>query len=178
MSRNAVRLILALVAAGCLCGCSKESGTTSTPAPAPRADDEEQIKAVWTAFQAAVKEKDADAIMAMLCSDNQAGAKRLAQATAEKHLSHGPTEQKELETEMGLSGTELRKLDGVGYLKTKKFRKPYEEVPESKIDKIDIKGDSATLHYTEPDNDKMKLALIREGGKWKLSLPYPKSAKP
>ena len=44
--------------------------------------------------------------------------------------------------------------------------------------KTDVQGDKATVNYLESDGDKEKLTLVKEDGKWKVSLAMPKGTTP
>ena len=64
----------------------------------------------------------------------------------------------------------MSKITGKLYLKAKPFLGKYREVPGSKIDKVTVEGDKATVHYTEDDGDKETLPLVKQDGKWRLSV--------
>src|SRR5262249_4485083 len=83
-----------------------------------------------------------------------------------------------LEKTLGLSGAELAKLTGQGFLKTKRFQAKYDEVPGSKVNNVKVDGDQATVTYTEEDGDKEKLRLFLQKGEWKVSAPMPPVALP
>jgi hypothetical protein len=59
------------------------------------------------------------------------------------------------------------------YLKTKRFLGRYDEVLDSKIDKVAVEGDQATLTYVEADGDRIQQPLVRQGGKWRLTVKVP-----
>ena len=80
------------------------------------------------------------------------------------------------EEEVGLAAFE--DLTGVGFVKTKRFHGTHDELSKSKIDKVTIQGDKATVAYIEPDDDKVKISLVRQDGQWKVSLPMPKTTQP
>ena len=67
---------------------------------------------------------------------------------------------------------------GKEFLKTKRFHGKYDELPDSKIEKVTVQGDQATIAYVELDGDKEKLILVREQGEWKVSIPMPKGSQP
>jgi hypothetical protein len=72
----------------------------------------------------------------------------------------------------------LAKLDGKGFLKTKRFQKKYHEIPEGKIDKVDIQGESATIYFLDDEGDKEKAIFLRQDGQWKAWLTMPKISQP
>ena len=170
MNRIAIVSFLSLLPFLALSGCSKESA-------APTSNPEEDIKAAWASFQEAVKAKDPEKIWGLLDADTQAGAENAAKSLREKYAKATPAEQAELQKKYVLSGEEIATIKGVSYLKSKEFAHPYREVPDSKMTKIDMKGDKAKLHYVEPDNDKEDLDLVRKDGKWKFVLPMTKVSK-
>jgi hypothetical protein len=138
---------------------------------AARADaDEDAVREAFTAFQAAIKAGDPEKIWPLLDSTTQAAAERSAKILRENYGKAGDKEKAELEKTTGLSADELGKLAGKTYVKSKRFLAKHEEVPGSKITKVMVQGDKATVFYTEADGDKEKLPLVRQGGKWKLSV--------
>ena len=48
----------------------------------------------------------------------------------------------------------------------------------ARIEKITVQGDRATVNYVEPDGDKEKLGLVKQDGRWKVSVPMPKGTMP
>jgi hypothetical protein len=152
------------------------AGCNSPDEPGKGADEKE-VRQAFADFQKALEAKDGDKVWSLLDADSQADAEREARAVRADHGKAGDAQKKEMEKKLGLPGNELAKLKGSGFLKTRRFVGKYDEVPESKVDKIVIQGDRATLHYIEPDNDKEKFSLVREKGKWKLIVPIPKGAQ-
>lgn len=149
-------------------GCSK---TTDLPP----SKEEGQVRETFTALQAALKERDADKVWKLLDSESQAEAERAAK-TAQAAYTRADAKQKaEQEETLGLPGDQLAGLTGMAFLKTKRFHGKYDELSDSKIDKVTIQGDKATVAYTEPDGDKEKVNLVRQDGQWKVSLPMPKA---
>jgi hypothetical protein len=159
------RTALAIVLAGILAGCS---------GPATGGKDEEAVRAAFVALQGAIKEKDAEKIWAILDKDSQADAERVAKAVREAFAKATAEEKTKSEKELGLKGDELAALKGVDFLKTKRFLGKYDEIAGSKIDKVTAQGDTGTVNYTEPDNDKEKLTFSKQGGSWKVSLAMPR----
>jgi hypothetical protein len=159
---------MAVLCVALIVGCTKPTSQSSS------AGDEKTVKESFEAFQAALKVQDADKLWSLLDSDGRADAERAATAIREAYAKASAEQKAEQEKALGLPGAELAELSGKGFLKTKRFHGKYDEVPESKISKITIKGDAATVDYVEADGDKEKLQLVRQEGAWKLSLTMPK----
>jgi hypothetical protein len=160
-----------LLVAGAL-GCS------SRPINNPAADEERAVREKFGELQSAMKSGDADKLWAVLDARSRADAERAAKEIQTAHAQASAEEKAKLEQALGLNGTELLRLTGIGFLKTKRFQQKYQELPDSKIDKVVVQGDSATIHYLEPDGDKEKAILVRQGGKWKAWLTMPRVSKP
>lgn len=155
-------LVLALTG-----GCSSEP-------KAPQSKGEDEVRETFAAFQAALKARDADKLWTLLDGESQTDADRSANAVKAAYEKSSPDEKAQQEKSLGLPGAELSSLSGRGFLKTNRFHGKYDELPESKIDKVTVQGDSATVNYIEPDGDKEKLTLVRKEGQWKVTLPMPK----
>jgi len=149
-------------------GCAKPSAST----PAAKGD-EEQVRQVFVSLQEALKAKEADKLWAMLDTESQSDADRAAKSVQDAYTKATPEAKAEQEKALGVSGNELTAMNGKAFLKTKRFLGKYDEVADSKIDKVTIQGDTATVNYIESDGDKVKLNLVRQGGQWKVSLPMP-----
>jgi hypothetical protein len=135
--------------------------------------EEKGVRAAFTAFAEAVKAKDAAKIWKLLDKESQAAAGRAAKSVQATYRSANVDDKKKLEKALGLGGDELAKLTGEGFLQTKGFHGKYHEVPGSKIDKITIQRNRATVYYVEEDGDKEKLRLVQQGGEWKVSALMP-----
>ncbi len=144
---------------------------------APR-DDEKEAKACFENFQAALKAKDASKIWKLLDAESRDAAERAAKAVKTAYNKASAEKKAAWEKALGLPGAELAKLTGEGFLKTKRFLGKYDEVPDSKIGKIVVEVDKATVYYIEADGDKEKLHLRLEAKDWKLSVPMPSVGKP
>jgi hypothetical protein len=136
-------------------------------------NDEQTVKEAFEAFQAAIKAKDAEKLWGLLDSDSRGDAERAAKAIKAAYAKASAEQKAELEKKLGLAGDELAKLTGAGFLKTKRFLGKYDEVPGSKIEKVTVQRNSAKVQYVEEDGDKETMKLIRQDGKWKLSVPMP-----
>lgn len=162
---------MALLAAVFAAGCSKPSEHSAGSA-------EGAVREAFTAFQAALKARDADRLWQLLDGDSQADAERAAQAVQAAYAKAPPEEKAEQQKALGLPGDRLAKLTGADFLKTRRFVGKYDELPESKIDRVTVQGDRATVTYIEADGDKEKLSLVRQAGQWRVSVPMPKATQP
>src|SRR5262249_42794639 len=147
--KQLVFVVMFLVA---VAGCSNPTGPT--PSKGTQVSDEEQVRQTFAAFQEALKAGDADKLWALLDDDSRADAERIAQTARDSYAKASPAEKADQEKGLGLPGAELAGLKGPGFLKTKRFLGTYDEVPESKLEKVAVKGDTATVGYVEPDGDK------------------------
>ena len=134
------------------------------------AAEEDDVKATFTAFQAALKAADPDKLWALLDATTQADAAQYAEKVRASYANANDDERAKLEKAFGLSADEMSKITGKLYLKAKPVLGKYREVPGSKIDKVTVEGDKATVHYTEDDGDKETLPLVKQDGKWRLSV--------
>ncbi|HEV3204503.1 MAG TPA: hypothetical protein VGY77_08975 [Gemmataceae bacterium] len=135
--------------------------------------EEKEVRETFSAFADAVKAKDAQMIWKLLDKESQMAAARAARSVLATYDKANAEEKAKLEKALGLSGVELGKLTGEGFLKTKGFHGKYHEVHGSKIDTITVQDKRATVNYTEEDGDKEKLRMIFQDGKWKVSAPMP-----
>ncbi len=159
--------LLSLVLIG---GCTPPPTTATRPA----ADDERAVRATFAELQAAVAKQDTVKIWALMDSKSRADAERAAQAVQAAYTKANAEEKAGQEKNLGLTGTEQASLTGPGVLKTKRFQHKYHELPDSKIEKVTVQGDNATVHYLEPEGDKEKLIFVRQEGQWKAWLAVPK----
>jgi hypothetical protein len=149
-------------------GCSKATDHSS-------AQDEGEVRQKFTELQLALKDRDTDKLWALLDSKSQADADRAAKVIQTTYAKASAEEKADQEKALGLTGAELATLTGKGFLKSKRFQGKYHEVPDSKIEKVVVQGDSATIYYLELDGDKEKTILVRQEGQWKVWLTMPKS---
>jgi hypothetical protein len=156
---------------GLVLGCSGDRQNTQGKA-------EDQVRETFTALQKALEARDAEKLWGLLDAESQADAERAAGAVKAAYEKAGAEEKAQQEKALGLTGAELSALTGRGFLKTKRFQGKYDEVPGSKLDKITVQGDSATVNYVEADGDRERLTLVRQEGHWKVSLPMPKGTQP
>jgi hypothetical protein len=152
-------------------GCSKA-------ADRPRTDDDAAVREQFAELQSALKNRDTDKLWTSLDSKSQAEAGRAAKDIQAAHDKATAEEKAKQEDVLGLTATEVAGLTGKGFLKTKRFQNKYEELPDSEIDRVVVEGDSATVYYLEPDGDKEKAVLVRQGGRWKVWLTMPRASNP
>ncbi len=163
--RTTITVLFCAIAFGC---------SSPTPPVASAGKDEESVRQVFAALQAAIKASDADKIWELLDGDSKADADKAAATVRESFTKADAAAKAELEIALAVTAAELGILTGKSFLKSKRFSGKYNEIPESKIDKVTVQGDAATVFYTEPDGDKEKLSLVRQDGKWTFSVPMPK----
>ncbi len=164
--RNWCTILLGAVAVGC-------STSADRPGAKAASQDEEQVRQTFVAYQAALKARDGDKLWSLIDSDARADAEKAAKDAQAAYDKASPEEKPERVKAMGLTKAEMAKLTGPLFLKSNRFHGKYAEVEDSTIDKIEVQGDKATVFYTEPDQDKEKLTLVRQDGKWKVSVKMP-----
>lgn len=137
-----------------------------------RADDDSEVKDVFVSFQAATKAKDVEKIWPLLDAASQKAVEKAAAALTADYAKATDAGKTQLQTLFGLTAEEIGKLNSMPqlYCKSKRFLKQWGEVPGSQITGVDVRGDKATVKYTETDGDKEKLELNKQEGKWKIVL--------
>jgi hypothetical protein len=153
-------------------GCSSNS-TGPTPA-----DEEGAVRMQFAELQSAMRSGDAEKVWELLDSKSQGDAEHVARDLQAVRSKAGVEEKAKQEEALGLPGAELDRLTGQGFLRTRRFQSKYHELPASRIEKVTVQGDNATVYYLEPDGDKEKLIFVRQGGRWKVWLAMPKASKP
>jgi len=143
------------------------------PTPRAAAADEDAVRDAFTALQAAIKARDGDMTWDLLDKASQVTANQAAKALRANYDKASADDKAKQEKALGLSADEFSKLSGKLFLKSKRFHGKYHEVPGSKIDKVSVDKDKATVNYIEDDGDKEKLVFVRQDGKWKASLRMP-----
>lgn len=141
-------------------------------------DAEADVRAKFGELQSAVKKNDTDKIWALLSDKSKATAEKTVKDIQAAHAKAGAKDKGDIEAALGLSAAEIAKLTAQGYLKTKRFRTKYDELPESKIEKVVVQKEDATVHFLEPDGDKERLIYLRQDGQWKAWLGIPKIKLP
>jgi hypothetical protein len=162
-------LLLVVIGSGC---------STPKTTEAPAAGDDASVRERFAELQAALKSSDVDKLWMLLADKSRADAERIAKGIQQAYAEAGPQAKAEQETALGLTGTELAGLTGKGVLKNERFRKKFHEVPDSKIVKVEVHGDSATLYYLEPDDEEEKIIFLRQKGQWKAWLTVPGLRQP
>jgi len=167
-------LTVSLICAISLVGCNPPAAKDK-PADASK-KSEEEIKTAFATLQAAIKAKDADKIWSLLAKDSQDDTDREAKAVKEAFSKLAEKDKPEYEKKVGLSAKELTEMTGKLYVKSKSFfTGKADEIPDSKLDKVVVAGESGTVHYIEDDGDKEKLVVVREQGQWKFAVPVAKA---
>ena len=159
-------LSLGIVFAACLIGCQ--------PGDDPK-KAEEQVKEAFKALQTAIKEKDADKIWNLLDKDSQSDAEREAGAAKEAYGKLADKDKADYEKRLKLTDKELAHMTGKLYVKSEVFYKKHHEIPDSKIDKVSVTGETGILYSIEEDGDKVNFPVVRDKGQWKFSLKIPKA---
>jgi hypothetical protein len=154
-------------------GCSQQSSK-----PAAGGDAQAQVKAAFEDVQKALLAKDTDKIWGLLDDDSHKHTDRVAKEWQAKWMAdYDMADADKVQKEIGLSPDELANLTGKTFVKTKGFLTgPIDELAKGKFDKATVTGDSATVYYTEPDDDKEKRTMTRVNGQWKIRL-VPKGPK-
>lgn len=165
---------------GLAVGCSTqpaEKPTDKKPG-SPAASDEDAVREKFAELLSAIKRKDGEKLWEILDKKSHTDAEREAKGIQSAYAKANPEEKAKQEEKLGLSSGEVAGLTGKGILKTNRFQRKYDELPDSKIEKVVIQGDNATVHYLETDGDHEKLILIRHDGQWKVWLPIPRISQP
>jgi hypothetical protein len=134
---------------------------------------EAQVRDAFAHFQAAVARADSEELWGLLAEKSRADAERVARdvrAADEQASRDGKAKLAEL---LGLPGKEVAKLTGQGFLKTRRFRDKYDEAASGKVTKVVVQGESATVHWDDPDGEREKTIFVREGDRWKAWLSMP-----
>lgn len=163
---------------GCLCiavafvlsaGCASQTSTTTTA----KSDEEKEVRDTFVAFQKALKTHDDAKLWTLLDKESQESAERQAKTIREAYAGASAEEKKKQEQALGLSDKDLTELNGVGFIKSARFHGKYDEIADSEIKKIEVSPEQAVVHYHEPDGDNEKRRVVREDGKWKVSVRMP-----
>lgn len=150
------------------------TGLAGCPADSAKKGDEE-VRQAWTALQSAVKAKDPDKLWELLDKDSQSDAERQAKAAQETYSKLADKDKADYEEKLGLTSKELSDMTGKWYVKSKVFYKKHYEIPDSKLDKVAVTGETAKLNFIEPDDDDMKMSLVRDKGRWRFNMSIPKA---
>ena len=143
-----------------------------------RADDTDLLHTKFKELQAAVQAKDADKLWDLLSSKSRNDAEKTAREMRESYAKASPIERSKQEKTLGLNGKDISQLTGKEFLKSATVWKKLRELPESKIARVVIGSDNATVHYLETDGDKEKLIFVRQDNEWKAWLILPRLVDP
>ena len=173
-------LVASLLCGAFLVGCAppappnqSDPGKKSDPADgATRAE----IKAAFDALQVALDEKDADKIWSLLTQDSRDDAEREAKAVKEAFSKIADKKKPAFAKNIGLSAKEMTEITGKLYLKSNAFHTDkMEELSDCDVDEIAVAGESGVVHYTDEEDAKVKLAVVREQGQWRFAVPVAKA---
>jgi len=170
-------------------GCSQNK-PDPTPAKTP-SEAERAIEQAFTRLQANIaalqekKQRVDDPIWDLLGPGSQADAEREAKIVKDAYAKLTDKDKADLEQKLALSAKELGDMNGKHYVKSQLFLDKYQKVPESKVSKITITGEKATLDFVQPDKNTVTVGLTRhktvEGqpllDKWKFKLEIPPAPK-
>ncbi|MFO0802829.1 MAG: hypothetical protein U0791_06865 [Gemmataceae bacterium] len=151
-------------------------GCSNKPADAAASPDEDAVRKAFASLQDAIKSKNAEQLWGLLDDETRAEADRAAKETRGVYTKADAAGKAEQEKSFGLTASEMAGLDGKAFLRSNRFHGKYHEVPASKVEKIVVQGDKATVTYVEDDDDhdREKLNFVKQGGQWKASLPMPR----
>jgi hypothetical protein len=165
-----VLAVLVASAAGCGRGAADRS-----PAPADSpAEAEAELRQKFKDLQAAIKARDNERIWGLLHGKSQAAAEERARAIRTACERASPEDRAKQAEAQEVSGEKLATLTARGFLDTWTFRRKATEVAESTIDRVTVGGESGTVYFTEPDDDKEKMVFLREDGQWKAWMTMGK----
>jgi len=182
------RLISLFFLLPAMMGCSQNK---SNLAPKTTSEAEGAVEQAFTRLQAdiaALQEKKRrvdDPIWDLLGPESQADAEREAKVVKAAYAKLAEKDKGNLEKKLALSAKELGNMDGKHYVKSQPFLANYQKVPESKVSKITVTGEKATLEFVQPDKTSVTVNLTRhksaEGqpllDKWRFNLEIPQAPK-
>jgi hypothetical protein len=134
---------------------------------------EAQVRDAFAHFQAAVARGDGEELWGLLAEKSRAAAERVVRDVRAAYEQAGRDGKAKLAELLGLPGKEVAKLTGQAFLKSRRFRDKYDEAAAGKVTKVVVQGDSATVHWDDPDGEREKTIFVREGDRWKAWLSMP-----
>jgi hypothetical protein len=142
------------------------------------ADDAEALRKKFEEVASAVKDKDADKLWDLLSTKSQKDAETIAVTVREAYAKANAEEKRKLEEFTGLKANEISQLTAKGYVKGQSVWRKYHDLPGSKITRVDVAGDNATVRFLESDGDAEKMLFVKQANEWKawLILPRPTNA--
>src|SRR5207249_6617865 len=109
------------------------------------------IKQAFSSLQVAIKAKDVDKIWGLLAKDTQGDVEREGKVVKEAFAKLAESDKAAYEKKVGLTAKEMTEMTGKLYVKSSIFFSgEIAEMPDSKLEKITVTGDSATVKYKEP----------------------------
>ena len=154
------------------------AGCSTKPTDRKIADEEGVVRGTFVELQSAINNHDADKLWELMDNKSRAEADKTAKDIQAAHAKASAEEKVKQEEALGLTGTDVARLTGRGFLQSKRFQHKYHELPDSQIEKVAVQGDNATVHYLEPDGDHEKMIFVRQDGQWKVWLALPKVSLP
>jgi hypothetical protein len=136
------------------------------------------VRERFTAIQAAIKARQTDKLWDLLSSKSRVDADKEAKGIRTACEQASPEEKASQQKDLGLAEKDLLNLTGKGFLGTKRFLRKYDDVAGGTVDRVTAQGDSATVYFTDTDNEKEKMVFLREEGQWKAWLSMPRARKP
>jgi hypothetical protein len=168
---------VALLTSALLVGC------TRTPTGTAKEKDEAQVRERFAALQGAIKavlakpdDADTRPLWDLLHSDTRLDADRIAEKIRVQFDKADDATKAKMSEALHLPLEKLKTYSGLHYLRSKTFLGKYDEIPESKLEKITFDGkDKAWAHYVESDedHDRQKVEMVRQDLQWKILLPVP-----
>jgi len=169
-------------------GCSQNK---SNIAPKTATEGERAVDQAFARLQADIaalqekKQRADDPIWDLLAPESQADAEREAKAVKTAYARLAEKDKANLEKKLALSAKELADMTGKQYVKSQPFLDKYQKLPQSKLGKITITGEKATLEFVQPDKTTVTVNLTRhksaEGqpllDKWRFNLEIPQAPK-
>jgi hypothetical protein len=178
MQTNGSRVAWLVVLLGLAAGCAEKQPGRKPGGSEPAGEEEKAVRQKFAEVQAAIKAHDTDRLWGLLSGKCRAEAEKAAGAVRAAYEKAGAREKATQEKDLGLAGQELARLTGVGFLKTTRFRRKYDEVTDGAVTRVTTSGDSATVYFDEPDGDHEKMVFLREDGRWQAWLAMPKARNP
>jgi hypothetical protein len=165
----------ALLAGALLVGC------TGAPTGTAKQKDEERVGEKFVALQGALKNvlakpDDADTrpLWDLLHTDTQLDADRIAKKIRADFDKADDATKAKMSEALHTPVAKLKTYSGLHYLRSKTFLGKYDEIPESKLEKVAFESkDKAWAHYEEPDKEHQKVELVRQDLQWKVLLQVP-----
>jgi hypothetical protein len=131
------------------------------------------VRAAFAELQAALTSGDADKLWGLLSEKSRADAERVAKDVRAAYEQSGRDARAKQAEQLGLSGEKVAKLTGRDFLRTRRFRDKYDEAATGKVTKVAVLGNSATVHWDDPEGDREKTVFVREDDRWKAWLSMP-----